>query len=60
MLMDMLAILMLPLDMPLTAHLPALALLVLPLLLSQLSLVDMLVPDVMLQTLLASFMLLSG
>merc|ERR1719289_408117 len=56
-LMDMLVILMLLLDMLPTAHLPALALLVLPLLLSQLSLVDMPVLDVMLPTLLELFML---
>merc|ERR1712173_20612 len=59
MLLAMLAILMLLLDMLPTAHLPALALLVLPLLPSQLSLVDMPVLDVMLPTLLESFMLLS-
>merc|ERR1712115_658274 len=56
-LMDMLDILMLQLDMPPTAHLPAPALLVLPLLLSQLLLVDMPVLDVMLPTLLVLFML---
>merc|ERR1719233_2338629 len=56
-LMDMLVSLMLLLDMLPTAHLPALALLVLPLLPSQLSLVDMLVLDVMLPTLLELFML---
>merc|ERR1719477_175925 len=59
MLMDMLDILMLLLDMPPTAHLPAPALLVLPLLLSQLLLVDMPVLDVMLLTLLVLFMLQS-
>merc|ERR1712013_435509 len=57
MLMDMLDTLMLLLDMPPTAHLPAPALLVLPLLLSQLLLVDMPVLDVMLPTLLELFML---
>merc|ERR1719422_780086 len=57
MLMDMLDILMLQPDMPPTAHLPAPALLVLPLLLSQLLLVDMPVQGVMLQTLLELFML---
>merc|ERR1719445_198147 len=57
MLMDMLDILMLLLVMPPTAHLPAPALLVLPLLLSQLLLVDMPVLDVMLPTLLVLFML---
>merc|ERR1719422_1100489 len=56
MLMDMLDILML-LDMPPTAHPPAPALLVLPLLLSQLLLVDMPVLGVMLPTLLELFML---
>merc|ERR1712203_1284149 len=56
---DMLVILMPLLDMLPTAHLPALALLGLPPLLSQLSLVDMLELDVMLPTLLESFMLLS-
>merc|ERR1719422_1736111 len=57
MLMDMLGILMLLLDMPPTAHLPAPALLVLLLLLSKLLLVDMQVLGVMLQTLLELFML---
>merc|ERR1719278_1366811 len=57
MLIDMLAILLLLLDMLPTAHLPALALLVLPLLLSQLLLVDMPVLDAMLPTLLELFML---
>merc|ERR1712203_488196 len=57
MLMDMLVSLMLLLDMLPTAHLPALALLGLPLLPSQLSLVDMPVLDAMLPTLLELFML---
>merc|ERR1711979_115023 len=57
MLMVMLDIPMLLLDMPLTAHLPALILLVLPLLLSQPLLVDMPVLDVMLPTLPELFML---
>merc|ERR1711902_341398 len=57
MLMDMLVILMLQLDMLPTAHLPVPALLVLPLLLSQLLLVDMQVLGVMLPTLLELFML---
>merc|ERR1712156_362523 len=56
MLIDMLAFLLLLLDMLPTAHPPALALLVLPPLLL---LVDMPVLDVMLPTLLVSFMLLS-
>merc|ERR1711862_717284 len=55
--LDMLDILMLMLDMLPTAHLPAPALLVLLLLLSQLLLVDMPVLGVMLQTLLELFML---
>merc|ERR1719225_1409898 len=59
MLIDMLVILLLLLDMLPTAHPPALALLVLPPLLFQLLLVDMPVLDVMLPTLLVSFMLLS-
>merc|ERR1719150_8117 len=59
MLIDMLVILLLLLDMLPTAHPPALALLVLPPLLFQLLLVDMPVLDVMLPTLLESFMLLS-
>merc|ERR1712013_660944 len=57
MLMDMLDTLMLLLDMLPTAHLPVPALLALPLLLSQLLLVDMPVLDVMLPTLLVLFML---
>merc|ERR1719244_1769731 len=57
MVMDMLDILLLLLDMLPTAHLPALALLVLPLLQSQLLLVYMPVLDAMLPTLLELFML---